>query len=142
VKFVYDDGGRKAAGFKGKADDCIVRAIAIAAEKPYREVYYALNAHRGVRGLVKNNAARRYLKTLGWEWTPILFNRFLDKAHQVHLRADELPSGRLIVALPHHLVAVIDGVAYDTLKGEHGSRRLIEGYFKIPKNPKIRRLYC
>jgi hypothetical protein len=31
-----------------------------------------------------------------------------------HLRAEELPPGRLIVATSAHLVAVIDGVIYDT----------------------------
>jgi hypothetical protein len=27
VQFVYDDGGRAAAGFKGTAGDCAVRAV-------------------------------------------------------------------------------------------------------------------
>src|SRR5262245_46562233 len=30
ASFVYDDGGRAAAGFKGKAGDCVCRAIALA----------------------------------------------------------------------------------------------------------------
>jgi hypothetical protein len=29
MTFVYDDGGRSAAGFKGKTGDCVTRAIAI-----------------------------------------------------------------------------------------------------------------
>ncbi|WP_231970582.1 hypothetical protein [Polynucleobacter necessarius] len=37
--FEFNDGGREAAGFKGGAGDCVVRAIAIAAELPYMEVY-------------------------------------------------------------------------------------------------------
>ena len=40
--FVYDDGGRAAAGFKGKTGDCVCRAIATG--EPYQEVYDALNA--------------------------------------------------------------------------------------------------
>jgi hypothetical protein len=40
--FIFDDGGREAAGYKGFAGDCTVRAIAIATEKPYKEVYDAL----------------------------------------------------------------------------------------------------
>jgi hypothetical protein len=46
--FVRNDGGRLAAGFQGGAGDCVVRAIAIAAQRPYLEVYEALrnaNAH-------------------------------------------------------------------------------------------------
>jgi hypothetical protein len=38
MTFVHDDGGRVAAGFKGHAGDCVVRAIAIATGIPYRQV--------------------------------------------------------------------------------------------------------
>jgi hypothetical protein len=44
MDFVYNDGGRAAAGYKGRAGDCVVRAIAIATQKPYQEVYDAINA--------------------------------------------------------------------------------------------------
>ena len=37
--FVYNDGGREAAGYKGKAGDCVCRSIAIAAQLPYQQVY-------------------------------------------------------------------------------------------------------
>jgi hypothetical protein len=30
MNWVYDDGGRKAAGFRGKAGDCMTLSIAIA----------------------------------------------------------------------------------------------------------------
>ncbi len=43
MKWVYDDGGRAAAGYKGKAGDCVCRAIAIATERPYQEVYDLIN---------------------------------------------------------------------------------------------------
>jgi hypothetical protein len=43
--WVYDDGGRTAAGFKGEVDDCAVRAIAIATGTSYREVYGDLFDH-------------------------------------------------------------------------------------------------
>ena len=42
--FVYDDGCRAAAGFKGKTGDCVCRPIAIATGRLYQEVYDALNA--------------------------------------------------------------------------------------------------
>ena len=38
-QFQYDDGGRKLAGYKGSADDCVCRAIAIATGLPYKQVY-------------------------------------------------------------------------------------------------------
>ena len=40
----YSDGGRATAGYKGDAGDCVTRAIAIATEIPYQEVYDGLNA--------------------------------------------------------------------------------------------------
>jgi hypothetical protein len=39
MKFVKDDGGRLAAGYEGKANDCVCRAVAIATERPYQEMY-------------------------------------------------------------------------------------------------------
>ena len=39
VGYKYNDGGRKDTGYKGNAGDCVVRAIAIALELPYRQVY-------------------------------------------------------------------------------------------------------
>ena len=44
MTFIHHDGGRQAAGFVGKAGDCAVRACAIALDRPYREVYDAINA--------------------------------------------------------------------------------------------------
>lgn len=43
MDFVFHDGGRDAAGYKGSTGDCVTRSIAIAAGKPYQEVYDALN---------------------------------------------------------------------------------------------------
>ena len=39
MKFVYNDGGRAEAGYIGDTRDCVCRAIAIAAQRPYKEVY-------------------------------------------------------------------------------------------------------
>jgi hypothetical protein len=39
MKWVKDDGGRATAGFKGRAGDCVCRAVAIASGRPYQEVY-------------------------------------------------------------------------------------------------------
>jgi hypothetical protein len=46
MKWVYNDGGRKAAGYKGEARDCVVRAIAIATDQPYEVVYKEFNGVR------------------------------------------------------------------------------------------------
>jgi hypothetical protein len=134
IRYVYDDGGRKAAGFKGKkVGDCACRAIAIATEQPYRVVFDALSAfgwspkwnHPHPHN--ENELIREYLAKLGWGWTP---TGRLGTACKVHMQADELPTGRLIVlAVGHHshLVAVIDGVIHDDGCGRRDSGMCILG---------------
>ena len=39
IGYSHDDGGRAAAGFKGSAGDCVVRAIAILTREPYPHIY-------------------------------------------------------------------------------------------------------
>jgi len=135
VRWVEDDGGRKAAGFKGDAGDCVTRAIAIAAELPYREVYDALALRMQAKG--KPRSARRgiprvvydpYLIALGFQWTPTMR---IGSGCEVHLRDGELPAdGRLVVRVTHHLCAVIDGVIHDTHDPSRGSTRCVYGYWK------------
>lgn len=123
MKFIYDDGGRAAAGFKGSTRDCVVRAIAIAGQEPYQQVYDAINAiaaterHLATRkgssartGVMKNTT-RRAMNSMGWNWTPTMQ---VGSGCKVHLADGELPMGRLVVSVSRHLVAVIDGVIHDT----------------------------
>ena len=61
MEWIYDDGGRAKAGFKGKTGDCVCRAIAIATGKPYKEVYdlineFAESERTGKRKRKKSNA--------------------------------------------------------------------------------------
>merc|ERR1719399_1939839 len=44
--WIYDDGGRASAGFRGQSGDCFVRAVSIASQRPYLEVYNFVNAVR------------------------------------------------------------------------------------------------
>ena len=142
MKHVFNDGGRKAAGYKGKTGDCVTRAIAIATGLPYQEVYDALNGladseRTGKRKRGKSNSRtgvykqtkRKYLESLGWVWTPTMQ---IGSGCKVHLRSDELPSGRLIVALSRHSAAVIDGVLHDTYDCSRGGTRCVYGYFSRP----------
>jgi hypothetical protein len=136
--FVIDDGGRAAAGFRGQTGDCVCRAIAIATELPYPEVYAALNGaadrERPRRGKKRSSARtgvhkatiRRYLTDLGWRWVPTMQ---VGSGCKVHLRAAELPGGRLIVSVSRHLVAVIDGVIHDTHDPSRDGTRCVYGYF-------------
>jgi hypothetical protein len=142
MTFVFNDGGRAAAGFHGRAGDCVVRAIAIATGKPYREVYDALNALAatekiGKRKKKKSNSRSgvyrqtysRYLRSLGWQWTPTMS---IGSGCKVHLRACELARGTLIVRLSRHLTAVVDGELHDTHDCSRGGTRCVYGYFVQP----------
>ena len=122
MQFVYDDGGRAAAGYKGNSGDCVARAIAIAAQMPYQQVYDAINdaaqaekpRKRGkssARNGVLKTTTRRYMESLGWRWTPTMG---IGTGCKVHLVDGELPAGRLVVSVSKHLTAVIDGVIHDT----------------------------
>lgn len=124
--YIYDDGGRQAAGFKGNAGDCVVRAVAIASGLPYQEVYDALSdgsreqkltkrskrkssARDGVN--VKRKWFRDYMASIGFKWTPTMQ---IGSGCKVHLCAEELPAGRLIVSVSKHYTTMIDGVIHDT----------------------------
>lgn len=145
-RFVYDDGGRKAAGFRGEANDCVTRAIAIATGMPYAEVYALVNERakdeRYTRGKVGFMAAtgrgssartgvlkrtkKEIIAALGWTWHPTMR---VGSGCKVHLRREELPSGRLLVSVSRHLVAVIDGVIRDTHDPSRDGTRCVYGYW-------------
>ena len=144
--FEWSDGGRHAAGFQGRAGDCVVRAIAIAASMPYTTVYedlreanasYAVNKKNrlarslNARGASPRNGNHRdvfhdYILKQGFTWVPTMQ---VGQGCQVHLRADELPHGKLIVRLSKHLTAMIDGVIYDTHDPSRGGKRCVYGYY-------------
>ena len=139
MDFVFDDGGREAAGFKGKTGDCVCRAIAIATEMPYKEVYDLINetakserASKRKRGKssartgVYIGTIRKVMERLGWKWHPTMA---IGKGCTVHLRKDELPSGRLVVSVSRHEAAVIDGVVHDTYDCTRDGSRCVYGYY-------------
>jgi hypothetical protein len=146
--FIEDDGGRKAAGFKGKAGDCVARAIAIASGQPYAKVYKRLakgNATERVTKRTPRFAPRHtagwgidmkrkwfddYMTKLGFVWVPTMW---IGSGCRVHLRADELPSGRLVCQLSNHAVAVIDGVIQDTGDCSRDGTRCVYGYWKMTR---------
>ena len=146
IDFIYNDGGRAEAGFIGKTGDWVARAVAIASELPYKEVYDRLaegNANQRVtkrtRGLKKNgvktashgiNVTRKwfkdYMKELGFEWVPTMQ---IGSGCKVHLDEDELPKGRLVCSVSRHSTAVIDGVIHDTYDCSRMGTRCVYGYY-------------
>lgn len=138
MRFVFDDGGRAAAGYKGQTGDCVCRAIAIASGLPYQHVYDLLNDYTKIstkrqprRGSARTGiykpTTRRVLEDLGWLWTPTMA---IGSGCRVHLRDGELPTGRLIAAVSKHVVAVIDGVIHDTHDPSREGTRCVYGYWR------------
>lgn len=122
LEFAFDDGGRSASGYRGRAGDCVARAVAIASDKPYAEVYVALSAGMGSQRKSKGATARNgvntgrkwfkdYMRGLGFQWVPTMR---VGEGCKTHLLKGELPAGRLVVAVSKHYTAVIDGVIRDT----------------------------
>ena len=141
--FKYNDGGRKEAGFKGDAGDCVCRAITIASGKSYKEVYNRLAEGNANQRLSKYQSVKKsksassgvsvkrkwfadYVKELGFEWIPTMF---IGSGCKVHLCAEELPKGKLIVSVSKHLTCVIDGVINDTFNPARGATRCVYGYW-------------
>lgn len=140
MRYEFNDGGRADAGYKGTAGDCVVRAIAIATELPYQQVYDQINidakseritkrrrSRSSARNGVHKDTIRRFMESLGWTWVPTMS---IGSGCKVHLRDGELPAGRLIVSVSKHLVAVIDGVINDTGDCSRDGTRCVYGYFK------------
>jgi hypothetical protein len=150
MAFVEGDGGRAAAGFKGdQAGDCVTRAIAIATGRPYREVYDALaetalsnrrlmaklelrygaqaRRHASPRNGVLRDVYQPYLESIGWEWVPVMG---IGTGCTMHLRADEVPPGRIIASLSKHMCAVIDGVIHDQYDPSRDGTRCVYGFFR------------
>lgn len=123
--FIYNDGGREVAGYKGTQNDCVIRSIAIATGKPYQEVYNEIGFKVKNRG-VKKDITRIYLRSLGWSFVPTMN---FGSGCKTHLKPDELPDGVLIVKVSKHLVAMIDGVIHDTFDCSRGGRRCVYGYY-------------
>ena len=146
TEFKYNDGGRELSGFKGDAGDCVCRAISIAAELPYLEVYKKLsegNANQRSSKHTKKGAKsarngiytgrkwfKEYMADLGFTWTPTMF---IGSGCTTHLKSSELPSGRIICSVSKHWVSVIDGVINDTYNCSREETRCVYGYWVFTK---------
>jgi len=127
MKYQYNDGGRKAAGYKGAAADCGARAMTIALRLDYSAVYRELaqaNADHGraksARNGVMKDVYTEVLKRHGWVWM---------KAPQFEgrkARCSDMPAGVVIAKQARHFVAVIDGVALDIWDCTH---KMVYGYW-------------
>lgn len=129
MAFIFNDGGRKAAGYKGVAGDCGARALAIALDIDYQMAYkiiantnsdfgYSKSARNGIHKTVYD----WLLKDFGFKWhsAPKFDGR---KAY-----CKDMPKGIVIARQAKHFVAVINGIPHDTWDS---SNKMIYGYWAI-----------
>ena len=132
-KWIYHDGGRRKAGFRGIEGDCSVRSAAIALDIPYKKVYsdicklVPIGHHIGDG--IRRETFDAYLSRHGCTWVPIMR---IGAGCTVHLRAAELPSGRIIARCSGHYVCVIDGAIYDNHDSTREGNRCVYGYWTVP----------
>jgi hypothetical protein len=143
MDWIYNDGGRAFAGRRGEAGDCYTRAVAIVTGLPYQEVYDATNQlarlerprgggrrSNARKGVHARRTGQRYLESLGWIWHPTMQ---IGQGCTIHLRADELPAGRILVQVSKHFTAVVDGVIHDTFDPSRDGTRCVYGYWTAPE---------
>ena len=133
IEYIYDDGGRKAAGYKGDTGDCAVRAIAIAADADYQHVYKAMCDAMQEHGYVASgNAYRQKRKDGGKRKRGQLNGKQVQQEvmaqfgfRKVTLGAGERPTyteaharyGNCIVSTTRHVCALKGGALRDTFDG-------------------------
>lgn len=140
MEWVYDDGGRSQYFKAERVGDCCCRAISIATESDYKEIYDKINKYSydenvsKHRRQKKSNAregvfvetAHRIFNELGWTWHPTMK---IGSGCTVHMREDELPKGRIVARVSRHYVAIIDGVVHDTYDCTRDGSRCVYGYW-------------
>lgn len=133
MQWNYNDGGRSKY-FKGHTGDCVCRAIAIGTGMDYKEVYDLINTYSkredsnsSARTGVTRDITYQILTDLGWTWKPTMY---IGKGCKTHLREDELPKNKTIIArVSKHLTCIIDSVIHDTYDPSRNGRRCVYGYF-------------
>ena len=127
MKFQFNDGGRKAAGFKGRVGDCGARALAIAFNIDYVTAYKLVataNSNMGYAHSARNGVSKdvysQILSTLNWSWHPA--PKFAGRK----AKCSDMPKGVVIARQAHHFVAVIDGIPNDTWDS---SNKMVYGYW-------------
>ena len=140
LDFQYNSGGREKYFTKERVGDCVCRAIAIANDMDYLEVYNMINEYSkkehitkrktkksSARNGVFKDTEKKILEKLGWKWVACMQ---IGKGCQVHLRANEIPMNKtIIVQVSKHLTCVKNGVINDTYNCSRNGTRCVYGYW-------------
>jgi hypothetical protein len=141
MTYVYNDGGRSQAGYKGSAGDCGARAMAIALGLDYKTAYSQLAQANKDKGFAKSARNGIYkdvysdvLAKHGWVWVSAPTFKVLEGYENSDgkvlfgrkARCSDMPSGIVIARQAGHYVAVINGVPNDTFDS---SQKMVYGYW-------------
>ena len=134
IDYQHDDGGRRAAGYRGRTGDCIVRAIAICTGQDYRAIYLTMAEQMKRNGYTASGNAyatsernRRAPRRRGQLNAKRVQNHVLELHgfRKVRLPAGARPTfteahrryGDCIVGTTKHMAAIVDGALRDTWDG-------------------------
>lgn len=113
IKFQLNDGGRKDAGYKGTAGDCVVRAFAIHTDSEYKEVY-RIFADAMKKATGKKSARNGILKKV---YTKVFAEYGLTKYAQPTVKMTFSTAAKVypncIVSTTKHLTVIKGGVLHD-----------------------------
>ena len=126
--YEYHDGGRRNAGYKGSAGDCVVRAISIITGTPYKTVYTDMAAAMKANGYRNsgdaNTVDRGIKRTRGMKKVRDVQNSVKVQYGLERVKIPKGPRptyaeaydryGNCIVGTVKHVSAIVDGVLLDT----------------------------
>lgn len=122
MTFIKTDGGRKAAGFKGKTD-CGIRAVAVATGMSYddsRKLLKQFSKGPISRGIYKEDMDAA-LQSIGWRW------HSAPKFEGRKARYNDI-EGIAILRMAGHYSVVIHGVLYDDV---YSGDKMVYGYWSL-----------
>lgn len=134
MKVQINDGGRAKYFAAPRVADCVVRAVAIATERDYKEVYDEIKKLVGYtpRNGIRHKDTKKIMNHFGGRWTATMG---IGTGCRVHLKDGEMPMrGRYICNLSGHVTAVIDGVIHDTFDPSRDGKRCVYGYWFFPRS--------
>ena len=119
IQYVNYDGGRMAAGYKGKnAGDCIVRALAILTGNDYKRVYMDVahvNKIKGGKRSARDGVSDKVWKAIFADYDLVKI-KLPPGPRPTYSEAYE-QYGNCIVTTNRHACAIVNGTLRDTFDG-------------------------
>ena len=131
LDFKFSDGGRSKYYEKTNVSDCGVRAIAIALDRDYDEVYKEAMSFLGYspRNGILIKDCKKLFTHFGFKWHACMK---IGTGCKVHLAKGEVPMNKTIVcSVSKHLVCVKNGVIYDRFDPSRDGTRCVYGYYYL-----------